>query len=72
MAMLLLAKAKDLAVGGIQSGEQSGRAVAFAVVGHGGAASALQRQAGLGMIQGLNLALLVGAQHQSVLWRIEI
>src|ERR1039458_8743193 len=51
---------------------KSGRAVAFVIVRHGGAASALQRQAGLGTIQGLNLALLVGAQHQRVLRRIEI
>ena len=72
VAMPLLAQAKDLAVGGIQSGEQGGRAVAFVVVGHSGAASALQRQAGLGTVQSLNLALLVGAQHQRVLRRVEV
>src|SRR5208282_6593824 len=44
MAMPLLAQAEDLAVGRIQRGEQSGGAVAFVVVRHGGAASALQRQ----------------------------
>src|ERR1035441_9041496 len=47
-------------------------AVAFVVVRHGGAASALQRQAGLGTVQSLNLALLVGAQHQRVLRRVEV
>ena len=72
MAMPLLAQAKDLAVGCIQRGKQSGCAVVFVVVRHGGTASALQRQAGLGTIEGLNLALLVGAQHQRVLRRIEI
>src|SRR6266700_8291890 len=70
--MALLAQAKDLAVGRIQRGKQCGRAVAFVVVRHGGAASALQRQAGLSTVQSLNLALLVGAQHQRVLWRIEV
>ena len=35
MAMPLLAKAKDLAVGRIQRGKQCGRAVAFVVVRHG-------------------------------------
>ena len=70
--MALLAQAKDLAVGRIQRGKQCGRAVAFVVVRHGGAASALQRQAGLSTVQSLNLALLVGAQHQGVLWRIEV
>src|SRR5271169_3753065 len=72
VAMPLLAQAKDFAVGRIQRGKQSGRAVSFVVVRHGGAASALQRQAGLGTIQSLNLALLVGAQHQRVFGRIEI
>src|ERR1017187_9689834 len=61
VAMPLLAQAKDLAVGRIQRGKQGGSAVAFVVVRHGGAASALQRQAGLGTVQSLNLALLVGA-----------
>ena len=70
--MALLAQAKDLAVGRIQRGKQCGRAVAFVVVRHGGAASALQRQAGLSTVESLNLALLVGAQHQGVLWRIEV
>jgi hypothetical protein len=72
VAMPLLAPAKDLAVGGIQSGEQGGRAVVFVVVRHGGPASALQRQAGLSTVQSLNLVFLVGAQHQRVLWRIEV
>jgi hypothetical protein len=39
---------------------------------HGGAASALQRQAGLSTIQSLNLALLVGTQHQRMLRRVEV
>ena len=72
MAMTLLAQAKDLAVGRIQRGKQGGGAVAFVVVGHGAAAPPLQGQAGLGTIQSLNLALLVHAQHQRVLGRIQV
>jgi hypothetical protein len=53
VAMPFLAQAKDLAIGRIQRGKQGGRAVAFVVVRHGGAASALQRQAGLGTVQSL-------------------
>jgi hypothetical protein len=68
----LLAKAIDFAVGRIHRDEQGSGAVAFVVVGHGGAASAFQRQAGLGPIQGLNLALLVHAQHQRVFGRIQV
>ena len=36
-------------------------------MGHGSAAASLYRQAGLGAVQGLDVALLVGAQHDSVL-----
>jgi hypothetical protein len=68
----LLTEAIDFAVGRIQRGEQGSRAVAFVVVGHGGAASAFQRQAGLGPIQSLNLALLVHAQHQRMFGRIQV
>ena len=70
--MPLLAEAIDLAVGGIERGEQRGRAVAFVVVRQGGAAPAAQRQAGLGTVQRLNLAFLVHAQHQRMFGRIEV
>ena len=56
MPVPLLTEAIDLAVGRIQRGEQSSRAVAFVVVGHGRAASAFQWQARLGAVQNLNLA----------------
>jgi hypothetical protein len=46
-----LAEAIDFAVGSIQRGEQGGRAVAFVVMRHGGAAAAFQREAGLGAVQ---------------------
>ena len=72
VAMPLLAQAKDSAVGRIQRGKQSDGAVALVVVRHGGALSALQRRAGLGTIQSLNLAFFVGAQHQRMLRRVEV
>jgi len=72
VAMLLLAQAKDFAVGRIQRGKQSGGAVAFVIMRHGRAAPALQRQTRLGTVQSLDLALLVGAQHQRVFGRIEV
>ena len=43
----------------VERGEQGGRAVALVVVGHGPAFSGLQRQAGLGAVERLDLALLV-------------
>src|ERR1035438_7778783 len=39
---------------------------------HGGAATLLQRQAGLGTIQRLNLAFFVNAQHNGMFRRIQI
>lgn len=68
--MTLLAQAKDF-VDRIQRGKQSGGAVAFLVVRHARDPSAFRRQAGLGTIQSLNLALLVDAQHQRVHQRVE-
>ena len=40
--------------------------MALVIVGHGGATSFLHRQTGLGAIEGLDLALLVEAEHHSV------
>jgi hypothetical protein len=68
----LLTEAIDLAVRHIQSGEQSSCAVGFVVVRHGRAASAFQGQPRLRTVQSLNLALLVHAQHQRVLGRIQV
>jgi len=42
------------------------------VVGHRATAARAQRQAGLGAIERLDLTLLVGAQHQGVLRRVEV
>ena len=50
MAMPLLAQAEDFAVGRLQRGKQSGRAVAFVVVRHGGPASALPWRAGTNIL----------------------
>ena len=46
--------------------------MAFIVMGHRGSASLFKREAGLGAIQRLDLTLLIGAEHQGMLWRIEI
>ena len=62
----LHAAADDLAFEDIQGGEHGGGAVALVIVGHGGATSFLHRQTGLGAIEGLDLALLVEAEHHSV------
>src|SRR5581483_4236845 len=72
MAVSFLTKAVDRTIGRIQRGEQSRRAVTFVVMGHGLAATALERQSRLGAIQSLNLAFLVYAQHQSMFGRVQI
>ena len=55
------------AVEDVERGEQRGRAVADIVVGHRASLAWLERQAGLGAIERLDLALLVDRQHHA--WR---
>jgi hypothetical protein len=73
--------ADDLARLHIECCEQRGRTVALVVVGHhaGGVfstrrsgAALLERQPGLGSIKGLDLGLLIDAQHDSAIWRIKV
>ena len=72
VSMTWVALSDDLALQQFHRGEQSGRAIAFVVVGHGAAAPLFQRQARLGAVQRLNLALLIHAQHQRVIGWIQI
>ena len=63
---------EDLAVQIVQRREQGDRAVADVIVRPGANVADAQRQARLRPLQGLALALLVAAQHQSFVWRIQI
>jgi hypothetical protein len=72
MPVSLLAEAEDLAVKGVQSRKQGRRAVTFIVMRHRLAAPLLQWQPGLGSVQGLYLALLIDAQNQRMLRRVQI
>jgi hypothetical protein len=49
-----------------------GRAVAFVIVGHGATAAGLDRQARLGAVERLDLALLVDRQHHGMGRRIDV
>jgi hypothetical protein len=73
--------ADDLARFHIQCCEQRGRAVPLIIVCHhaGGVFSTrrscarlLERQTGLGSIKGLDLGLLIDAQHDSAIWRVKV
>src|SRR5437588_7647202 len=59
-------------VANVEGGKQRRCPVAFVVMGHGPGPSFLHRQAGLGAIECLNLALLVDREHQGLVRRIEI
>jgi len=72
MAVPVVAHGDHFALQRIESSQQRGRAVALVVVSHGAAAALLHRQARLGAVQSLNLALLVGAQDDGVLRRVQI
>ena len=63
MPVVRHAAADDLAVEHVEGGEQRRRAVALVIVGHRAALAGLQRQAGLGAVERLDLALLVDRQH---------
>lgn len=56
MAVFLLAQAEDLAIGGVQGGEQGCGSVALVIVRHGRATALLHGQAGLGAIKCLYLS----------------
>ena len=62
---------EDLAGGDVQGGEEGGGAVADVAVGHAFDVAQSQRQEGLGTLQGLELALLVDAQHQCMVGWVE-
>ena len=72
MPVALHAAADDGAVEHVQGGEQRGRAVALVVVGHRAGAALLHRQAGLGAVERLDLALLVDRQHDRMRRRIDV
>jgi hypothetical protein len=56
----------------VAGGEQGGRAMPEVIVGHRPGASALHRQARLGAVKSLELALLVDREHQAVRRRVEV
>ena len=72
VTMFLLADADDLAFCQVDGCEQRGRAVPLVVVGLRAASAGVDGQAFLRAVQGLNLRLLVAAQHQGMLGRIQI
>ena len=56
----------------VQGGEQRRGAVALVVMGHRARPSGHHRQRRLGAVQGLDLGLLVHAQHDRLLRRVQI
>ena len=56
----------------VQRGEQGGGAVALVVVGHRAGPARLHRQRRLGAVQRLDLGLLVHAQHDRLLRRVQV
>ena len=56
----------DRSVEHVHRGEQGRRPVPLVVVGHRPGAPLLQRQAGLGAVERLDLALLVDGKHDGV------
>ena len=72
MPVALHVAADDGAVEDVERGEQRRGAVPFVVMRHGAEPPLLQRQARLGAIERLNLALFVDRKHDGVGGRIDI
>jgi hypothetical protein len=72
MPVPLHAATDDVAFQHVENGEQRGGAVALVVMGHGAAASALERQAGLGAVERLDLTLFGDRQDNRMRRRIDI
>ena len=72
VAMAPLALGEDPAGGNVQGGEEGGGAVADVAVRHAFDVAQPQGQEGLGALQGLALALLVDAQDQGMVGRIQV
>jgi len=72
MRVLRHAPAEDGAVEEVERSEQGGGAVAFIVVGHGATFARLERQARLGAVEGLDLALFVDRQDDRVSRRVHV
>ena len=62
----------DLAGGHLQGGEQRGGAVPGVVMGPAGGQAGPQREHRRGPVQGLDLAFLIDADHDRVVWRREV
>ncbi len=72
VAVARLALGQDLAGGNVQGGEEGGGAVADIAMRHAFDVAQSEGQEGLGALQGLGLALLVDAQDQGMVGRVEI
>lgn len=72
VAMARHAVADDRSIEHAQCREECRRAVAFVVVRHCATAALFHREAGLGAVQGLDLAFLIHAQDEGVLRRVQI
>ena len=72
MPMALHVAADHRAVDHVKRGEHRGRSMAFVVVGHGPGAALFERQAGLGAVERLDLALPINREHDGVGGRTDI
>ncbi len=72
MPVPMHALADNFAGGDVERGEQGRRAMTLVIVRHSACAASLHRQSRLCAIEGLDLALLIDAQHQRLVGRVEI
>src|SRR6202008_4093947 len=72
MTVARLALGEHRAGGDVQGGKQSGGAVADVIMSNTLDVPQAHRQHRWGTVQGLNLALFIDAEHQSVIRRVQV
>src|SRR5690606_36458904 len=72
MAMTILALPDQGTIGHVQRRKERGSAMAHIVMGHSSGPSFLQGQSRLRAVEGLNLALLIAAEHDGVIGGVQV
>src|SRR5260221_1416825 len=72
MAMACHGLTSNVVVEHVERREERRRSIPLVIVSHRSAPTLLDRQAGLCAVESLNLRLLVGAEHERMLRRIQI
>ena len=72
VAVAVVTLAHDFTGSDVEGSEERRRAMALVIMGHRPRPALLHGQPGLGTVKGLNLTLLIDAEDDRLLWRVEV